>query len=181
MLQHPLRCPSHSSSAVSRGPALARGREPLASQDLPHRLPRHGDPVRLSELLGQVVVVEPARLGPGELHNALARLPWQLPRRGPTAIAMDHPAYPLLSDPGLEPKTVALGDSKHQGLLCHRRLGNINGILGPAGTGGPTRGHARPDHRDPTRDHFAGRPPRRRGIAPAQWSAPYPEVSRPRG
>ena len=24
----------------------------------------------------------------------------------------------------------------------HQRLGNINGILGPAGTGGPTRGHA---------------------------------------
>ena len=26
-----------------------------------------------------------------------------------------------------------------------RRLGNINGILGPAGTGGPTRGHATDD------------------------------------
>ena len=35
---------------------------------------------------------------------------------------MDHPAYPLLSDPGLDPKALALGDPKHQGRLCHRQL-----------------------------------------------------------
>ena len=35
---------------------------------------------------------------------------------------MDHPAHALLSDPGLEPKTVALGESKHHGRLGHRQL-----------------------------------------------------------
>jgi len=37
------------------------------------------------------------------------------------------------------------------------RLGNINGILGPAGTGGPTRGHATARMNTPSRQNAGDR------------------------
>ena len=52
------------------------------------------------------------------------------------------------------------------------RLGNINGILGPAGMGGPTRGHTR-DHRRPgaAHDPRGGDHHRRQPVHPAHARA----------
>lgn len=69
-----------------------------------------------------MVVIEAPVLVPGQLDDLLADLRRQLPRRTAAAIAMDYSAHALLSDPGLEPKALALGDPKHHGCLCHRQL-----------------------------------------------------------
>jgi hypothetical protein len=102
--------------------ALAGRHQPIGPQDLAHRLARDLDPLPVRELLRQVVVVEAAVLPPRQLDNPLPSGGGQLPRRGPAAIAMDHPPYSLLSDPDCEPIHVALGDPEHHGGLGHRQL-----------------------------------------------------------